>query len=80
MRLSSATALVVLSAFNAAACGTPAAGERDSATRRPPVADKHHKIITVHGESRVDDYFWLREKTNPRVMTYLHAEDDYTTA
>lgn len=27
---------------------------------------------------RVDNYFWLREKTNPEVIAYLKAENDYT--
>ena len=31
----------------------------------------------IHGDTIVDDYFWLREKTNPQVMAHLHAEDDY---
>ena len=37
------------------------------------------KVDTLHGEVRVDDYFWLREKTNPEVTTYLEAENAYTT-
>jgi oligopeptidase B len=28
----------------------------------------------------IDDYFWLREKTNPKVVEYLKAEDAYTEA
>jgi oligopeptidase B len=30
--------------------------------------------------TRVDNYFWLREKTDPKVMEYLHAEDSYADA
>src|ERR1051325_5109907 len=44
---------------------------------KPPVAAKQPRTITVHGDSRVDDYFWLREKSNPAVMDYLKAEDAY---
>lgn len=43
----------------------------------PPVAGKRPKSDTVHGELRVDDYFWLREKTNPEVKKYLNAENAY---
>ena len=43
----------------------------------PPVADRKPKPITVHGDTRVDDYFWLREKSNTAVMDYLKAEDAY---
>jgi oligopeptidase B len=46
----------------------------------PPVADKVPKAITVHGDTRVDNYFWLRDKENPKVMEYLKAEDAYADA
>src|ERR1051325_8724743 len=35
---------------------------------QPPVAKKIPKVDVLHGDRRVDDYFWLREKTNPAVM------------
>ncbi len=50
-------------------------------TRRPapaPAAQKLVKRISAHGETWDDPYFWLREKTNPRVMAYLRAENSYT--
>ncbi|MDB5386270.1 MAG: oligopeptidase [Planctomycetaceae bacterium] len=47
---------------------------------QPPVAKKITKKQTFHGESRDDDYFWLREKTNPDVIAYLEAENAYTAA
>ena len=46
----------------------------------PPVAEKKPHVTTVHGRTLTDDYFWLREKTNPKVMEYLNAEDRYTDA
>jgi oligopeptidase B len=33
-----------------------------------------------HGATVNDDYFWLREKTNPKVVQYLDAENAYTEA
>src|SRR4029453_19584307 len=45
----------------------------------PPVARQIPKVDTLHGEVRVDDYFWLREKTNPEVTACLEAENAYTT-
>jgi oligopeptidase B len=45
-----------------------------------PVAKKVPKTVTVHGETLVDDYFWMREKTNPEVISYLEAENAYTDA
>lgn len=44
----------------------------------PPVAKIVPKEITTLGEKRVDNYFWLREKTNPEVLQYLEAENKYT--
>src|SRR5882672_5572300 len=70
---------LVCSFFLASACGSPA--DRASGTSvSPPVADRQPKTITVHGDSRVDDYFWLREQSNPKVTDYLKAEDAYTDA
>src|SRR5580658_2808400 len=46
----------------------------------PPVAPRIPKDVTVHGDRRIDDYFWLRDRTNPAVLDYLRAEDRYTEA
>ncbi len=46
----------------------------------PPIAKKFPKNVTVHNDSRMDDYFWLREKENPEVIAYLEAENTYTEA
>lgn len=47
---------------------------------QPPVAKKIEKITKIHGETVVDDYFWLRDKSNPEVIKYLKAEDAYADA
>jgi len=44
----------------------------------PPVAPKKPKVMTKFGDRRVDDYFWLREKSSPEVIDYLKAENRYT--
>jgi oligopeptidase B len=46
----------------------------------PPVATAKPKIDTLHGEVRTDNYFWLREKSNPEVISYLEKENAYTAA
>jgi oligopeptidase B len=46
----------------------------------PPIAPKIPKEIIVHGDKRVDDYFWLREKTNAKAMAYLEKENAYADA
>lgn len=42
-----------------------------------PLAPKKPHTITQHGQTRVDNYFWLRERDNAQTMEYLRAEDDY---
>jgi oligopeptidase B len=44
---------------------------------KPPMTEKKPKTTKIHGETLVDDYFWLREKTSPEVMTHLQAENAY---
>jgi oligopeptidase B len=36
--------------------------------------------VSVHGERRIDDYFWLRERDNPQVLAHLKAENAYAEA
>jgi oligopeptidase B len=43
----------------------------------PPVATAKPHPLTVHGEERVDPYFWLREKNNPEVVNYLKTENAF---
>jgi oligopeptidase B len=33
-----------------------------------------------HGDERVDDWYWLRERDNPETIAYLEAENAYTEA
>ncbi len=47
----------------------------ESAT--PPVAKIQPKELVAHGDVRVDDYFWLKERENPEVIAYLEAENEY---
>jgi oligopeptidase B len=46
----------------------------------PPVAKKIARTSTVHGTTLSDDYFWMRDKKNPEVISYLEAENAYTAA
>ena len=46
----------------------------------PPVARKVPKTITVHGDERVDEYGWLRDKASPETLAYLNAENAYADA
>ena len=46
----------------------------------PPVTEKKPKITEINGDRLVDNYFWLREKSNPAVISHLEAENAYTEA
>jgi hypothetical protein len=39
----------------------------------PPIARKIPKELTTHGHTRIDDYYWLKERDNPEVIAYLEA-------
>jgi oligopeptidase B len=43
----------------------------------PPVAAVNPSTFTEFGNQRTDNYFWLKEKTNPQVIEYLKAENAY---
>ena len=45
---------------------------------QPPVARQIARVQTVHGESRIDEYFWLRNREDPEVLAHLEAENRYT--
>ena len=47
---------------------------------QPPVTEKKPKITEINGDRLVDNYFWLREKSNPAVISHLEAENAYTEA
>ena len=59
---------------------SPAGTSSASNGPAPPVADTRPHVVTMHGQTLTDEYFWLREKTNPQVMDYLKAEDAYAEA
>ncbi|HEU4955977.1 MAG TPA: S9 family peptidase [Gemmatimonadales bacterium] len=44
----------------------------------PPSARAIPTTQTVHGETRIDEYHWLRYREDPEVIAYLEAENRYT--
>jgi oligopeptidase B len=54
------------------------AQRRESADAEPPLARAVPRVHTIHGESRIDEYFWLRNREDPAVLTHLEAENRYT--
>ncbi|MDQ6852498.1 MAG: S9 family peptidase, partial [Actinomycetota bacterium] len=49
-------------------------------TPTPPVAPRRPTVLRAHGDERVDDYYWLRNRDDPEVTAHLEAENAYTRA
>ena len=49
-------------------------------TALPPLAKTQEHLSVWHGETMNDPWFWLREKSNPKVIQYLEAENAYMEA
>jgi oligopeptidase B len=47
---------------------------------KPPRAEIVPKQLTLHGQTRIDNYYWLNERANPKVLEYLKAENAYAEA
>ncbi|HEX9119151.1 MAG TPA: S9 family peptidase [Terriglobales bacterium] len=66
--------------MTASLTSTPSVAADKTDNPKPPAAKIIPKDVTVHGDQRIDNYFWLREKQNPDVAAYLNAENAYTDA
>jgi oligopeptidase B len=80
---------LMMATLMAAACATEKENAGDDIAA--PVAEKQPKELVMHGNTRVDNYFWLRlsdEQKNAeqkddqtqKVISYLTAENDYLKA
>src|SRR5210317_505941 len=46
---------------------------------KAPDARKISKELSIHGDTRIDDYYWMNDRDNPEVLEYLKAENEYTS-
>lgn len=46
-------------------------------SKHAPTAPKKPHPLSRHGITRIDDYYWMRDKNNPETMQYLNAETEY---
>ncbi|GGG43432.1 S9 family peptidase [Hymenobacter glacieicola] len=51
---------------------------KPSSMQKPPVAAIKPKELTSPFGTRTDNYYWLNERENPEVISYLNAENAYT--
>ncbi|MFS4481971.1 S9 family peptidase [Hyunsoonleella sp. 2307UL5-6] len=45
---------------------------------QPPVAKKISHKLSIHNDTRVDNYYWLNNREDTEVLDYLNAENKYT--
>ena len=50
----------------------------DQEGARPPVPARHPVVRSAHGDDRIDDYAWLRNRDDPAVIAHLEAENAWT--
>ncbi|MEO0526549.1 MAG: S9 family peptidase, partial [Bacteroidota bacterium] len=43
----------------------------------PPIAKKTPKELVKHNDVRVDNYYWLNDREDPEVISYLESENAY---
>ena len=46
----------------------------------PPEASQRPYEMTLHGDTRIDPYYWMKDRENPEVVAYLEAENRYAEA
>ena len=47
---------------------------------KAPIPARRPKDVSLHGETRIDDWHWLRDRDDPEVIAHLHAENAHTEA
>jgi len=67
--------VIVITLTFAASCKNEKMTEKDII--QAPIAEKIPKELKIHDDVRVDDYYWLNQKENPKVIDYLNAENKY---
>ncbi|HET55966.1 MAG TPA: S9 family peptidase [Ignavibacteria bacterium] len=45
----------------------------------PPIAEKIPQELITHDHTRIDNYFWMNQRDDPKVIEYLNAENAYTS-
>ncbi|WP_350291737.1 S9 family peptidase [uncultured Croceitalea sp.] len=49
----------------------------DTSAMTIPKAKKIPKNLEIHGDTRIDDYYWLNDREDEAVIAYLEAENSY---
>jgi oligopeptidase B len=73
-------------AFGVACSELPVSPGRDPGdawfdrTLAPPIAERRPHERRRHGRTFVDEYHWMRDRSDPAVIQYLRAENEYALA
>jgi oligopeptidase B len=59
---------------------TSTSAETPASDAPPPVAERRPTVIEAHGDPRVDDWVWIRDRDDPAVLELLRAENAHTAA
>lgn len=43
----------------------------------PPMAEVKDTVLEKHGDKRIDPYYWLNDREDPKVIDYLKKENEY---
>lgn len=78
LSLAAIAAVAALGLTGAYTLGASGADDNSSPLPPAPVAKQIPQITDINGHKLVDNYYWLREKTNPEVRAYLESENAYT--
>ncbi|ANO51218.1 oligopeptidase B [Woeseia oceani] len=49
-----------------------------SNTSEVPMPEKIPHTLNIHGDERVDDYFWMNDREDPRVIDWLNKQNEWT--
>lgn len=45
--------------------------------KKPPLAPPKATVKEIHGIPIIDDFAWIQDKSDPKVISYLEAENAY---
>jgi oligopeptidase B len=48
-----------------------------STHHKPPKAKQISKELSIHGDVRIDEFYWLNDRENSQVINYLNEENNY---
>lgn len=83
--------VILISILILAACSPSTKEETTKDDIAPPTAEKVAKELTANGNTRIDNYYWMKlsedqrnaevkDEQTQKVLTYLTAENDYLSA